>query len=170
VKDVMAVQQMTEKVKNWISALPEEKQTLLLEARKIILGTDKNITEDIKWQALTFTFAENIAWIFTYKSTPYINLGFFRATELDDPNNLLEGTGKGLRHLKIYTKKDILSNKAQIVAWLKQAIQLPPNKSVRSSTKTKREATARAFTQSEVKQASVKRAGAKARSTTKAKT
>lgn len=30
-----------------------------------------------------------------------INLGFYYGADLDDPENLLEGTGKALRHIKI---------------------------------------------------------------------
>ncbi len=32
----------------------------------------------------------------------YVNLGFYNGAQLDDPANLLEGTGKKLRHAKIY--------------------------------------------------------------------
>jgi len=31
----------------------------------------------------------------------YVNLGFYQGAELKDPERLLEGTGKGLRHVKI---------------------------------------------------------------------
>jgi hypothetical protein len=33
--------------------------------------------------------------------TTRINLGFYYGADLDDPENLLEGTGKALRHIKI---------------------------------------------------------------------
>jgi hypothetical protein len=33
----------------------------------------------------------------------YVNLGFWHSTELHDPSHLLEGTGKKLRHVKVYT-------------------------------------------------------------------
>jgi hypothetical protein len=33
--------------------------------------------------------------------TMRINLGFYYGADLDDPKNLLEGTGKALRHIKI---------------------------------------------------------------------
>jgi hypothetical protein len=32
----------------------------------------------------------------------YVNLGFFQGASLTDEHNLLEGTGKALRHAKIY--------------------------------------------------------------------
>lgn len=31
----------------------------------------------------------------------YVNLGFYRGATLPDPDGLLEGTGKGLRHVKV---------------------------------------------------------------------
>ena len=31
----------------------------------------------------------------------YINLGFYQGAVLADPQGLLEGTGKGLRHVKL---------------------------------------------------------------------
>ena len=36
----------------------------------------------------------------------YVNLGFYQGAELADPKRLLEGTGKGLRHVKIRTLAD----------------------------------------------------------------
>lgn len=33
--------------------------------------------------------------------TNHVNLGFMYGADLDDPNGLLEGTGKALRHIKI---------------------------------------------------------------------
>src|SRR5580698_11365641 len=33
--------------------------------------------------------------------TTHVNVGFFRGAELSDPNGLLEGTGKFMRHVKL---------------------------------------------------------------------
>lgn len=33
--------------------------------------------------------------------TAHVNVGFFRGSELPDPANLLEGTGKRMRHVKL---------------------------------------------------------------------
>ena len=33
--------------------------------------------------------------------TAHVNVGFFRGAELDDPNALLEGTGRFMRHVKL---------------------------------------------------------------------
>ena len=44
-------------------------------------------------------------YIAPFKS--YMNLGFLRGTELPDPDGLLEGTGKLLRHVKIRRIEDV---------------------------------------------------------------
>ncbi|MEO6458291.1 MAG: DUF1801 domain-containing protein [Chloroflexia bacterium] len=44
-------------------------------------------------------------YIAPFKS--YMNLGFLRGNELPDPDGLLEGTGKQLRHIKIRSIEDV---------------------------------------------------------------
>ncbi len=40
-------------------------------------------------------------------NTAYVNLGFHRGAELDDPHRLLEGTGAKMRHVKIRSTADL---------------------------------------------------------------
>ena len=90
--------------------------------RKIVLDADKKIEETIKWGNLAFIKnRKNIAFVYRMIG-PYINFGFLKATSLKDPNGLFQGTGKGMRHVKIYSEKDI--DKNQFTAWLKEAVQL----------------------------------------------
>jgi hypothetical protein len=42
------------------------------------------------------------AYAYLMPQTNYVNLGFFHGASLKDPEGLLEGTGKGLRHVKVY--------------------------------------------------------------------
>ena len=37
----------------------------------------------------------------------HVNVGFFRGAEIADPQNLLEGTGKFMRHVKLRPESDI---------------------------------------------------------------
>jgi hypothetical protein len=39
--------------------------------------------------------------------TAHVNVGFFRGTELSDPQGLLEGTGKFMRHVKLRPDRDL---------------------------------------------------------------
>lgn len=40
----------------------------------------------------------------------HVNVGFFYGAELPDPTNMLEGTGKRMRHVKVRIDKDIDTN------------------------------------------------------------
>jgi hypothetical protein len=114
---------MEPKIQKFIAALPESKREVTLQVRDLMLAADPSIKEDIKWRQLTFIHSKtNIAFIYTYAGVDYMNLGFMQATSLTDPKNLFEGTGKGMRHIKIRTPKDIPA--AQIKKWVKEAIRL----------------------------------------------
>jgi hypothetical protein len=53
--------------------------------------------------------SEHFCYIGVFKS--HVNLGFYYGSELPDPENLLEGTGKRLRHIKI-SQSEQLENPA----------------------------------------------------------
>jgi hypothetical protein len=91
--------------------------------RDIIIEVHPKIVERIKWGNLTFVYNENnIASVYSSETISHINLAFFKGTLMPDPRRLLEGTGKGMRHLKIHSEKDI--NKKQIISWIKEAIKI----------------------------------------------
>jgi hypothetical protein len=37
----------------------------------------------------------------------YVNVGFFRGAEISDPEGLLEGTGKFMRHVKLIPNREV---------------------------------------------------------------
>lgn len=43
----------------------------------------------------------DVAFAYVNAFTAHVNVGFFRGAEIDDPNGLLEGTGKFMRHVKL---------------------------------------------------------------------
>ena len=118
---------MEQKAQQLLNSFPEEKRILAEKVREILLQSSKKLSETIKWRQLTYVSGKaNIAFIYTYKTTAYINLAFFNATSLDDPRNLFEGTGKGMRHLKIASEKDIRA--VQIKKWVIQALEIRDSK------------------------------------------
>ena len=44
---------------------------------------------------------KDAAFAYVNAFTAHVNVGFFRGAELSDPNRLLEGTGRFMRHVKI---------------------------------------------------------------------
>jgi hypothetical protein len=117
---------MDVRIEQFLMKLPDNKRNIALTVRDIILEASTKMTEAIKWNQLTFVSdKKNIAFIYTYPKVDYMNLGFLAATSLNDPKKLFEGTGKGMRHIKIYSTKDIPAK--QIQKWVKEAITINEN-------------------------------------------
>ncbi len=47
------------------------------------------------------------AFAYVAAFTAHVNIGFFRGAELADPAQLLEGTGKYMRHVKLRPERDV---------------------------------------------------------------
>ncbi len=91
-------------VEEIVSGLDEETAALIGKLRSLAKKTLPDVVETVKWGNITYLLGgKNLAWIIIYKD--HVDFGFFRGAELDSP--LLEGTGKGLRHIKIKNKSDI---------------------------------------------------------------
>lgn len=111
---------MDKKVEQFLMNLPQEKRLITLFYREQILALSPDIKEAIKWNNLTFIYKGNLAFIYTYATTVYMNLGFFNGTGLTDAKELLEGTGKGMRHVKLYSADNALVE--PILEWMKEAM------------------------------------------------
>lgn len=90
---------------------------LVQTVRKIIIEIFPEAKEEIKYGGVVFIADEFLfTGIFVRKS--HISLEFVNGVDLDDPQNLLEGTGKLRRHLKLKSLDDI--EKKDIMRFLKQ--------------------------------------------------
>jgi hypothetical protein len=92
-------------VDEFIQQMSGEQQEIANALRRMIRKAAKSLQESIKWGYPCYVGLGNICSIIPYPD--HVNLSFFRGAELDDPDELLEGTGKGMRHVKIKTAKDI---------------------------------------------------------------
>ena len=86
-------------------------------------GVFPEIVETVKWGNITYLMGgENLAWIVTYRD--HVDFGFFRGAELE--SKMLEGTGKGLRHIKIRRSNEVAEK--ELVELLKRATELEKDK------------------------------------------
>lgn len=104
-----------ETVTKYINDSPPQQKKLLETLRQLIHTTISETSEDIKWGIPVFTKTK----IFTYlRSTKnHVALGLYNIEKIKDPNGILDGTGKNMRHLKIKKIEDI--DEALITEWLK---------------------------------------------------
>ena len=63
--------------------------------------------------------ANEAAFAYVGAFTAHVNVGFFRGAELADPDGLLEGTGKYMRHVKLRPGKAI--DEAALTALIRRA-------------------------------------------------
>ncbi len=50
---------------------------------------------------------DDAAFAYVNVFTAHVNVGVFRGAELPDPNGLLQGTGKFMRHVKLRPRDDV---------------------------------------------------------------
>lgn len=91
---------------------------LALELRGIIRKAVPKASEAIKWGMPVY---ESDGLICSIRAADeYVALQFYTSgTRLHDPGELLEGTGKRMRHVKIRSRADI--RKQVFTSWIKQA-------------------------------------------------
>ncbi len=84
----------------------EPSQRAIAEAlRSFLLQAGPELHEGVKWGVPCYTSRRLVCSIATH--TDHTNLEFYRGATLRDPGGLLEGTGKSLRHVKIYAASDV---------------------------------------------------------------
>ena len=104
------------KVTEYIYKATEEQIVILDMLRKLIHETIAGVSEEIKWGFPVFAHLKDFAYLRFSKK--HITLGFYNVDKIHDPNNLLEGEGSTLKHIKIKSAEDL---KEEIISeWLKQ--------------------------------------------------
>ena len=92
----------------WQAEKPEHVRDTCREVREAIVASGHDFMEGIKWGSPSYWLPEvsrrTIIWIQPHSN--YVRLGFFNGATMPDPGNLLEGTGKKLRHIKVYEVTD----------------------------------------------------------------
>lgn len=97
----------------------------ILEAlRRLVKKAAPDLDERLKWRQPCYVGKENVCAIAAMRT--WVDLFFFRGAELKDPRGLLEGTGKGMRHIKVQKVSDI--DPDDFAALIKQAAALKPKK------------------------------------------
>jgi len=103
------------KVTEYIGNAQEGQIETLEILRKLIHESVSGVTEEIKWGFPVFAKTKD----FTYLrfSKKHITLGFYNIDKIDDPENVLEGSGNTLKHIKIKNKTDF--DEKLLSKWLK---------------------------------------------------
>jgi len=86
-------------------------QPIARRLREIVSGVDPDYVEVVRLGDRAATYgvgpkkmSEGYSYILPY--TKWVNLGFYKGAVLPDPDKIIEGTGKMLRHVKVRSELD----------------------------------------------------------------
>ncbi|HEV2120933.1 MAG TPA: DUF1801 domain-containing protein [Candidatus Bathyarchaeia archaeon] len=99
---------MPDPIEEFLSNYPEEIRRISAELRKITRNTMPKAHEFLYYDAINFSLDDSPLGRICYISPTekYVTLGFLFGAQLDDPDHLLQGSGKRARHIKIRTLKE----------------------------------------------------------------
>ena len=90
----------------WVNRLRDPQRQYVHDLRRLIREAAPNLEEVLKWgQPCYVAGRENVLYLAPIADR--VNFGFFRGADLRDPQHLLDGTGKKLRHVKVWLGKDV---------------------------------------------------------------
>lgn len=103
---------------SWYVSLDDEINPIALSLRKLIHRTVPDVVEQIKQG--TPVFDKNGIICALRSGKDFIALQFYEiGTNLDDPQGILEGSGKKMRHVKVHSLKEVRTN--LFTAWIRYA-------------------------------------------------
>lgn len=88
-----------------IRAHDADRYALVQTLCEAVRGLDATVRQEVKYGGLLFSADKPFCGIFSY--TRHVSLEFSEGAALPDPHGVLEGVGKGRRHIKLDSVRDI---------------------------------------------------------------
>jgi hypothetical protein len=104
--------------------LPQPQRGIAEALRRMVLLAESGLIEAIRWGMPWYGKGDRMAGAVCYISVhnDHVNLGFPQGTSLTDREGVLEGTGKGMRHVKIRDEDDV--HAGLFSSWVREAARL----------------------------------------------
>lgn len=113
-------------VQNLLDVLNEveaQKYDIVQACREAVFGANLGVAERIMYGGIMFSLnGDDFGGLFASKK--HISFEFTHGVELDDPKEILEGTGKLRRHIKL---KEIADVKQKMVGFFVEQLNLKPS-------------------------------------------
>lgn len=101
---------MTDPVEQFLATYPTDVQAISRTLRVMVIRAMPEIQEvlyaDQNHMGYSFTGKPRDRIVYICPMKNYVRLGFMRGTQLPDPDQMLEGEGKWLRHVKVRALPD----------------------------------------------------------------
>lgn len=102
-----------------IRLLGEEQYQIVEAVRALVKKTVKPVTEEVKYGGILFSSGIPFGGVFAYKE--HVSVEFGHGAKIQGMAHVLEGSGKGRRHVKLRVVKDISAK--QLAALLPLALE-----------------------------------------------
>jgi hypothetical protein len=91
---------MTSSFDDYLPGVPVSNRALIAQLHALVMGCERKVGCAIKWSTPWYSYnGKGIAYL--KSNSAHVNLGFPRGAELALQGFPLEGTGKGMRHIKL---------------------------------------------------------------------
>lgn len=107
-------------VEGYVSNHRGWQREVLMKLRDIVRTCAPALEESIKWSQPVFEGNGPVCYMKAFSD--HVNFGFWRGTELDDPEHLLVGDGIKMRHVKISQVNDV--RRELFESFVRQAVRL----------------------------------------------
>ncbi|HWG91934.1 MAG TPA: DUF1801 domain-containing protein [Candidatus Thermoplasmatota archaeon] len=97
----------------YVEGVAEPLRPLFRALRAFVREHAPDLTERLYMDVPCYSGAQPLLYLADYSK--HVNLGFYQGAHLPDPEGLLEGTGKNLRHVKLRSVADLTPELARLV-------------------------------------------------------
>jgi hypothetical protein len=115
---------MNQSIDEFMAGLDDWKSEIVANLRELVAESAPEAEEAFKWSQPVFESDGPFSYIKVFKD--HINFGFWRGADLNDPEGLLKGSGKKMRHVPLKGMQDIRSERFK--AFVREAIELNHSK------------------------------------------
>lgn len=95
-----------------VRLLGEEQFAVVESVRALVRELVVPLKEEVKYGGIIFSSGVQFGGVFAYKE--HVTVEFSQGARIADAEGFLEGTGKGRRHLKLRSVRDISSRKLAV--------------------------------------------------------
>lgn len=106
---------MNTQVTDYINKAPDGQRKIMEAIRLLVHQFVSKVVEEFKWNRPVYRLKKDFAYLQATKD--HVTLGFYANVEkIKDPDGLLEGTGKNMKHIKLRSIDDI--DESLLKSWL----------------------------------------------------
>ena len=93
-------------VDDWFERLDHPLKPLMLKVRRVVLASDKRVTESVKWSTPTYSYNGDIA-SFIPQAKSFVSLMFHRGSEIPGRHPRLEGDARLARTMRFASAEEL---------------------------------------------------------------